>query len=303
MSEAVTNTPTLRPLTVADLVDEIFRLYRANAALFFGVAAMVWLPAGVIYIVTQFVFVGNTLQNLDVARANPQQVANTLFVALGALGVALVVGAIAFPLLFGAITAAVSARYLGRPMTIDAALRRAFACYWRVVASYTVLVLTLVGAALGTLLLGGLLAAVIGGPTGVLIALLTIILTIVAFTWLGVTWSLSGQAIVIEDTGVLRSFGRSRGLVSGSRWRVIGITLLLTLIESVLFTVPSTFVSLLTTPLPDPFGTALSELVSVLAQSAYFPVQFGTLTLLYYDLRVRKEGLDLSLAAEQLAPA
>ena len=63
MSEAVTNTPTLRPLTVADLVDEIFRLYRANAALFFGVAAMVWLPAGVIYIVTQFVFVGNTLQN------------------------------------------------------------------------------------------------------------------------------------------------------------------------------------------------------------------------------------------------
>ena len=136
-----------------------------------------------------------------------------------------------------------------------------------------------------------------------LIALLTIILTIVAFTWLGVTWSLSGQAIVIEDTGVLRSFGRSRGLVSGSRWRVIGITLLLTLIESVLFTVPSTFVSLLTTPLPDPFGTALPELVSVLAQSAYFPVQFGTLTLLYYDLRVRKEGLDLSLAAEQLAPA
>ena len=28
--------------------------------------------------------------------------------------------------------------------------------------------------------------------------------------------------IVIEDTGVLRSLGRSRGLVSGSRWRVIG---------------------------------------------------------------------------------
>jgi hypothetical protein len=303
MTEAAQTAPTLRPLTVADLVDEIFRLYRANAALFFGVAAVVWLPAGVIYILAQVVFVGNTLQNLDLSRASSQQIASTLFVALGALSVALVVGAIAFPLLFGAITAAVSARYLGRPITIDVALRRAFACYWRVVASYTLLVLALVGAAFGTLLFGGLLAAVIGGATGVLIALLTGILTIAAFIWLGATWALVGQAIVIEDAGVLRSFGRSRGLVSGSRWRVVGITLLLTLIESVLFTVPSTFVSVLTTPLPDPFGTALSELVSVLAQSAYFPVQFGTLTLLYYDLRVRREGFDLSLAAEQLAPA
>ena len=303
MTEAAPTAPTLRPLTVADLVDEIFRLYRANAALFFGVSAVVWLPASAIYIVAQVTFVGNSLQNLDLTRASSQQVASTLAVALGALGVALLLGVIAFPFLFGAITAAVSARYLGRPITVDTAFRRAFACYLRVVASYTLLVIALVGAAFGTLLLGGLLAAVIGGPTGVLIAVVTFVLTIAAFIWLGVTWALVAQAIVIEDTGVWRSFGRSRGLVSGSRWRVIGITLLLTLIESVLFTVPSTFVSVLTTPLPAPVGPALSELVSALAQTAYFPVQFGTLTLLYYDLRVRKEGFDLSLAAEQLAPA
>ena len=69
------------------------------------------------------------------------------------------------------------------------------------------------------------------------------------------------------------------------------------------FTVPSTVVAVITAPLPAPAGPAVAQIVTSLAQIAYFPIQLGTLTLLYYDLRVRKEGLDLSLAAEQLAPA
>ena len=35
----------------------------------------------------------------------------------------------------------------------------------------------------------------------------------------------------------------------------------------------------------------------------WMPLFFGTMTVLYYDLRVRKEGLDLQLAAEAMPRA
>ena len=35
----------------------------------------------------------------------------------------------------------------------------------------------------------------------------------------------------------------------------------------------------------------------------WMPLFFGTMTVLYYDLRVRKEGFDLQLAAEAMPRA
>ena len=35
----------------------------------------------------------------------------------------------------------------------------------------------------------------------------------------------------------------------------------------------------------------------------WLPLFFGTMTVLYYDLRVRKEGFDLQLAAEGMPRA
>ena len=303
MNDTAAKAPTLRPLTVADLVDEIFRLYRANALLFFGVSAVIWLPASVALFVLQYIFFRDIPTFEPGRTVTPQQLNDSLVTLGGALGIGLIVGIVGAPLLLGALTSVVSARYLGRPITIGAAVRRAFACYLRIVGSYIVVVLAAFAAFAALMLAGALAAASVGTPANVILVLVAILAAIVAFVWIITTWTLTGQAIVIEDAGVIASLGRSRALVSGSRWRVIGINSLLYLIQAVLFTVPSTVVAVVTAPIPAPLGPAISEVITSLAQIAYFPIQLGTLTLLYYDLRVRKEAFDLTLAAEQLAPA
>ena len=297
-------SPTLRPMSVADVVDEIFRLYRRNPALLFGVSAVIWLPASIALFVFQFVTF-HDLPTLDNPRVTvtPAQLADSVAALLAALAIAFLVGVVAGPLLLGAITDAVSARYLGRPVTITSSVRRAFACYLRIIAAFVIVVLAATVSSLAIALVGSVAAAAVGGIAALALVFLAITGAIVAFVWIVTTWTLTGQAIVIENAGVFAALSRSRALVSGSRWRVLGLNSLLYLIQFVLFTVPSAAVALITTPLPSPLGPAISQVVTALAQIAYFPIQLGTLTLLYYDLRVRKEAFDLSLAAEQLTPA
>jgi hypothetical protein len=291
-------------MSVADVVDEIFRLYRRNPALLFGVSAVIWLPASIALFVFQFVTF-HDLPTLDNPRVTvtPAQLADSVAALLAALAIAFLVGVVAGPLLLGAITDAVSARYLGRPVTITSSVRRAFACYLRIIAAFVIVVLAATVSSLAIALVGSVAAAAVGGIAALALVFLAITGAIVAFVWIVTTWTLTGQAIVIENAGVFAALSRSRALVSGSRWRVLGLNSLLYLIQFVLFTVPSAAVALITTPLPSPLGPAISQVVTALAQIAYFPIQLGTLTLLYYDLRVRKEAFDLSLAAEQLTPA
>lgn len=285
-----TAAPALRPMTVADLVDEIFRLYRRNFGLLFGVSAVVWVPTAIVYLALLLMFFAGAIpQNFS-----PAQVFQYLFV----LAIAGIVGLVGLPVLFGGLTAAVSDRYLERPATVDGAVRRGLRCYLRLVGAYVLLFLLLIALFLVPLGLVAVLAVAGAGVVGALLGIVAFVAMLVGLVWITATFAFIGQAIVIEDTGVLRSFGRSRALAAGSRWRILGINLLLSLIGSVLFSIPSSLASAVLNQLP--FGASLSQLVAVLAQAAYYPVQLGTLTLLYYDLRVRKEAFDLTLAAERL---
>jgi hypothetical protein len=301
-----TPAPPLRPLTVADLVDEIFRLYRRDFRLLFAVAAIVWLPASIALLVLNLAFFGGTVVQPSVVFA---QSLGADYAVTGI--VAAVVSFIALPVLFGSITAAVAARYLGRPITVREAIGRGLRCYWRILFAYILLFVGIFVIVFGlALLASGLFAAAIGGARGtsgavglaiVLLGFAIFIAIFVVIVWLVVTFAFIGQVIVVEDTGVRRAFGRSRALAKRSRLRILGINILLGLIQVVLFSVPSTFVAILATPFPGVISVALTHIVTSLAEIAYFPIQLGALTLLYYDLRVRREGFDLTLAAEQLS--
>ena len=62
-------------------------------------------------------------------------------------------------------------------------------------------------------------------------------------------------------------------------------------------------VALSTVSVPPQLVIALSGAMGPLIQVALQAVPEGAITLFYYDLRIRKEGFDLSYQAEQLAPA
>jgi hypothetical protein len=296
MSEAL-SPPTLRPLSVADLVDEIFRLYRRNFGLLLALAALPFLPA-IILLTVGLVLVGDI-----VPKSSGETITFTPAAATGLLTLALsgLAFLIAFPILTGGLTDATAQRYLGRPTTVKSSLQTGVRFFWRILGGALLLGLTVlfvfvvpIGVIVGVSLVGG------GGALWALL-LLAVPLAVTLAIWLYITWAFWTQAIILEGTGILAGLRRSAQLVSGSRWRVIGIYLLLQVIQVVLVAIPSTFASALQATLPPNVGLALSNLISTVFTLLLYPISLGTFTLLYFDLRVRKEGLDLTLAAERLS--
>jgi hypothetical protein len=121
------------------------------------------------------------------------------------------------------------------------------------------------------------------------------------------------QIVVMEGLGGMTALNRSKELVTGFGWRVFAIYLLLILVLGVtqgflpqvleLLLPAHAVVQTPLGPAPGPIvnflnfaiQTTIVFLVSILLQS-YLAV---CTTLLYFDLRIRKEGFDLELAARQ----
>ena len=129
------------------------------------------------------------------------------------------------------------------------------------------------------------------------VILMIIVIGIPLFFFLLVIWSFATHAVVIENRGVFNALGRSRELVRGNWWRVFGIGLVFMLIVFavvLLIVLVSIIIDLLFNPGPLAYSI-LGGVVGALLS----PVYYIASTLLYIDLRVRKEGYDLqSLSAD-----
>jgi hypothetical protein len=121
-----------------------------------------------------------------------------------------------------------------------------------------------------------------------------------------------GQAVVVEGRGPIRALGRSMELSEGYRWRVFGVCALL----GVAYYMSGTVAGILAAVLPPTefvrndrsftFVVNYQHYYLVLAVQTFGKILVQTfaavcVTLLYFDLRIRKEGLDLELAARRQA--
>jgi hypothetical protein len=97
---------------------------------------------------------------------------------------------------------------------------------------------------------------------------------------------------------------RSARLVSRRFWMVLGLALLSVLVEWLFETAIGLLPSLLALFLgTDGIGWVLPAAVTILTQLITMPVVAGITVLIYLDLRVRTEGLDLELEAIEAFPA
>lgn len=104
-------------------------------------------------------------------------------------------------------------------------------------------------------------------------------------------------AILLENQTVTDAFHRSRDLSFGFKWRILG-TLFLSWV--IMFVVIALLQAVLVfVKLPPLAG----QLVSAGASIFIGPIITITLTVLYYDQRVRKDGFDLEMATRDLTPA
>jgi hypothetical protein len=180
---------------------------------------------------------------------------------------------IAQPLSVGATTYAMSERYLRHPVTIVEALRAA----WK---RYTTLLWA--QAIVGLVIMVGFLLLIIPG-----------------ILW-ALSYALVAPVIMLEPVNARQGRQRSWELVSGERGKVF----LVLAVVSILTAVVSGGVEAILPWLVD--TTSLSgqltlQVISQLVSYLVLPVPTIATVLLYYDLRIRKEGFDLEMLSRALA--
>ncbi|MDT4977001.1 MAG: hypothetical protein QOG98_2759, partial [Pseudonocardiales bacterium] len=148
-----------------------------------------------------------------------------------------------------------------------------------------------------------------------------LVLLAVPGIWLWGLWAVAVPAMVVERTTIRGALARSRQLVTGMWWRVWGIRALAYLLASLLGIVVSVPFLALASAVTGSGGLLTSStsgspavyvliisVGSVLSATLTEPVRAGIDALLYVDLRMRREGLDIVLqqaarAAQPAAPA
>ena len=124
----------------------------------------------------------------------------------------------------------------------------------------------------------------------------------IPFVWLAIAWVVAPLALLFEGARGRHALRRSFNLVRGRWWPTFGTILIATIIATVVQGVFGAFLGLLffvdgVSPL---FSLVAAGVVGILGTALTTPFQAAIITLIYFDLRVRKEGFDLQLLAERM---
>jgi hypothetical protein len=319
-------TPLLRPMTIGDMFDGAFRLYRQHFLTFIGIGALLQVPMAIIQFTVQFILGGSVLEDVLRFSARPPGAGQNPFAAfpfasfiaffLISLGLGTFQYLIVQNLVTGALANAISRSYHGEPTSILGA-------YSFGVRRYLAMILASLVPLAASMLLFGLIAACSIGVlatlgvrpgerpnVGLIIAavlglLFLVLLVIVASIFVYTRLLLTPQAIVLEDHNALAGIKRSWRLVEGSFWRTLAIMLLTGILIYLISSLPAGIISFSLT-LANRGSTsgmmlnqAITTLVTQIGLIIALPLQLAVYTLLYYDLRVRKEGYDIEMMAQQ----
>jgi hypothetical protein len=293
---------------VGDIVDRVFSVYRGRPLLFMVLSAVPYLALFLViggialslgsFLVPLGPFIDSLSDSLTVTTGGRPNVPitpaiGTAIVALVVLGViAVLVSVLFLSVQIGSLVDAASARYLGRETTVGASFRAGLRVAPKIIATGLLLFLSLT---VGWLVLFFLVVV----ANNALIATVAILGGLVATVFVFASWLVAPVVAAIEPVGPLHAVRRSWWLSQGHRWRILGLQILLVVLQAVLSTLISfvfvaAFISDATVRL------VLQNIVNVIATVLWAPIEWGTFTILYFDLRVRKEALDLQLATEAL---
>jgi hypothetical protein len=262
----------LRPLSLGEILDRTFSLYRRNFLLFLGIVAIPNLLVLALNLVQMFLGASAPSRSADPSKTAITGAAGALVLLLAfAGGLAYLV---AYLFAQGGTVYAVSELYLGRPTTIGASLNR-----MRGHAANLFGVTFLNGLAVGA----GLIALILPG------------------IWLSCRLLVCVPAALLEDLGPGSSLGRSFELTKGYAFRSLVIYVLyifLILVALLVFMFPFQMVAaIFTARNPEVFNilSGLSLVGDFVATILVTPILTIATAVFYYDLRVRKEAFDLQL--------
>jgi membrane-anchored glycerophosphoryl diester phosphodiesterase (GDPDase) len=306
----------LRPLDLGTILGASFRVLRRNPRPTFGAALVLQGSAYLlIYAVAGLVtFLSFSRIDSSTSADNPAIVAGSVATIVLASLVPVLLSAVVGALVQGIIVLEISRATLGEKQTFRELYRRARGRIGALVG-WTFIVggvlLVAFGVLVGLVVLVVATLGVAGIVIGVLLGVFGGLGFVVVAAWLTTKLSFVPSALMIERLSIRQAVSRSWHLTRGSFWRVFGIQLLVSVIISVISQVvsaPLSFIAPILLGLLDPNGQqgvvtgavtvgllVLTVIVTVVFLAISTVVQTATTALLYVDLRMRREGLDLEL--------
>jgi hypothetical protein len=258
--------PQLRPLSVGEQLDASFKVVRQSFGTLAICVLVVALPLNIINTLIE----ASTREN----AFNLDSTTNTVSTGTETAGVLLtiVLGMVLNTIATAACFRAVTGTYLGEQPTVGDSLSFA--------ASRVVPLIWL------SILYG----------LGLIIPFLLLILPGI---WLAVAWALSYPALLSEDVRGVKALGRSFQLVRGRWWPTFGALLVMYLIVIVISGILGVLfgATLIASLDSEVVAAIIYTIVNTLSSLITLPLIAAVLTIIYFDLRVRKEGFDLHLLA------
>jgi hypothetical protein len=312
-------TVELRPLSLGELLDRTFRLYRNHFLLFvciMAIPAAFSIPANVLIFSFQGSFMTSTLAN----PGRPPVLPSPAFIAEAALAYVL------FAILFGTIysiavaaaTSAVADVYLGRSATVRGAYGKIRGKFWRLMGVVVNIFLRVMGliVVVVALAMGGLAAVSPRGNMALaafffLLIILVYFVALALAVYLALRYAVAIPVLMLENPGVLATIRRSVFLTQGRRGQIF-LTLVVAAIVAYagifIFQFPFAIATMMATmrghfPAWLPYASSIS---GAIGSSLTGPISMIAVVLLYYDARIRKEAFDLQFMMASLdhpAPA
>jgi hypothetical protein len=274
--------PQLRPLGIGEILDVGIKITTRHFWTLARAVLIVVVPLQLVASVIDLSVADGALSGAnqddfgtDVDEfGNPELDTTEIWTLIAAVLVAAVLGLLAQTIATGACFKAVADAYLGRTPSwresVSEVLRRLHSIIWISFLTY---------------LLGGL----------------ALLACIAPGVWLFISWTVAIPAFLTEDVRGRRALGRSFRLVRYFWWRTLAIILLGAILAGIVSaTVGGVLTAVALTSDSTLAAVVANFLASVTAGVVTTPFIAAVTIVLYFDLRVRKEGFDLALLAARL---
>jgi hypothetical protein len=276
------NSMELRPRTVGEILDVAFKLYTTHVRKLLIIAAVVFIPIGIIQL---FVASGSGMSQLDLF--DPEAMARG---ELPAGFTAFLGGTLALSLI----------SLIGTLFVQGAAIKLFAGAYQGIDQSWQESVRFGIDKSL--LILGTAILSALGSGIG-------LIFCIVPGVWLWTSWYVAIPALLVEGSGPVAALSRSLQLVKQRFWPVLGVGLLAWIISQVVVQLLGLVVGLVAV-VPSAMEAAqtgtinggvygASVLATSIASIITVPFLAAVAVAVYFDLRVRFEGFDLEMLSRQ----
>jgi hypothetical protein len=264
------SAPALRPLGVGEILDVAIKITLRNWKTLVGLVALIVAPVQILVALIEISATEGILTTGEADTIDSDEVA----VVVGGVVLIVIVGFMATILSQAVAFRAVVEAYLGgRPQwkeSLAFVVRRLHSLLWLTLIGFVFLIVASV-------------------PCGI------------PAIWLGVSWIVAIPAMLTEDVRGVQALRRSFRLVRGRWWPAFGLLLIgvilvwifAAIIEGIFAALFVVAESNLTIFLVNAVGGTLSSMLTT-------PFLAAFITVLYVDLRVRKEGFDLQLLAERV---